>query len=273
MDVVKACLPRVWKFSHPLGIHVEGLFLNLGMKGAHNPSHMRLPEPGLMENWTFKHGLRLVTLAPELPGGLDAVRFLRVQGVSVSIGHSLAVFEEAEEAFAAGVSSVTHLYNAMPPLNHRDPGLAAAALLNSDIRVGLIADGVHCHPAMLQLAWKLKGAGGICLVTDAMAAQGMPPGTYHLGDFDVHVDETSARLQDGTLAGSILTQAQALRNIMHWCGASLIEAVPALTSTPAALLGLHGKGLLALGADADLVLVTADGEVKTVIVDGKVIKK
>ena len=125
---------------------------------------------------------------------------------------------------------------------------------------------------MLQLAWKLKGAAGICLVTDAMAAQGMPPGDYRLGDFDVHVDQTSARLSDGTLAGSILTQAQALRNIMHWCGASLEEVMPALTSTPAALLGLSGKGLLALGADADLTLVTADGDVKMVIVDGKVIK-
>jgi N-acetylglucosamine-6-phosphate deacetylase len=99
--------------------------------------------------------------------------------------------------------------------------------------MGLIADGVHSHPAMLQLAWKLVGASGICLVTDAMAAQGMPPGTYRLGDFDVYVDETSARLQDGTLAGSILTQEQALRNLMHWCGASLLEVLPALTSTPA----------------------------------------
>jgi N-acetylglucosamine-6-phosphate deacetylase len=273
LEVVKGGPPRGWKGAHPLGIHAEGPFLNPGKKGAHNPSHMRLPEPGLMENWTFKDGMRLVTLAPELPGGMEAVRFLRAQGVSVSIGHSLAIYEEALEAFAAGVSSVTHLYNAMPQLKHRDPGLAAAALLNSDVRVGLIADGVHCHPAMLQLAWKLKGASGICLVTDAMAAQGMPPGTYRLGDFDVHVDQNSARLQDGTLAGSILTQAQALRNIMHWCGASLIEVIPALTSTPAALLGLHGKGLLALGADADLVLVTPEGEVKTVFVDGKVIRK
>jgi len=273
MQVVKAGPPRGWKGAHPLGIHAEGPFLNPGKKGAHDPAHMHHPEPGLMENWTFKDGMLLVTLAPELPGGMEAVRFLRAQGVSVSIGHSMATYEEAQEAFAAGVSSVTHLYNAMPALNHRDPGLAAAALLNPDVRVGLIADGVHSHPAMLQLAWKLKGASGICLVTDAMAAQGMPPSTYHLGDFDVYVDETSARLQDGTLAGSILTQGQALRNIMHWCGASLLEVVPALTSTPAALLGLHGKGVLALGADADLVLVTAAGEVKTVIVDGKMIKK
>jgi N-acetylglucosamine-6-phosphate deacetylase len=112
MQVVKAGPPRGWKGAHPLGIHAEGPFLNPGKKGAHDPARMRHPEPGLLETWTFKDGLRLVTLAPELPGGLEAVRILRAQGVSVSIGHSLATYEEAQQAFAAGVSSVTHLYNA-----------------------------------------------------------------------------------------------------------------------------------------------------------------
>ncbi len=273
LEVLRAGPPHGWKGARPLGIHAEGPFLNPQRKGAHNPAHLKLPDPSLMQDWTFRDGLRLATLAPELPGGLEAVRLLRTQGVAVSAGHSLATYEEAETAFAAGVTCVTHLYNAMPPLHHRDPGLAAAALARAEVKAGLIADGIHCHPAMLQLAWKMKGPGGICLVTDAMAALGMPPGSYRLGGYDVTVDETSARLADGTLAGSVLTQAQALKNIMRWCGARLEEVIPALTSTPAALLGLPGKGVLALGADADLTLVSPDGEVKLVIIDGKVMKK
>ncbi len=271
IKVMRAGPPAGWRGALPLGLHLEGPFLNPARKGAHNPAHLRLPEPGLLKNWTRQNNVRLVTLAPELPGGMKAVAQLREQGVVVSAGHSMANYEQAQEAFAAGVSSVTHLYNAMPPIGHRDPGLAIAALLNPAVSPGLIADGVHSHPAMLKLAWQMKGAGSICLVTDAMAALGKPPGVYTLGETQVSVDANSARLADGTLAGSLLSQQQALQNIMNWCGASLDEAIPALTSAPATLLGLTSRGRLVEGAAADLTLVNPAGEVKLVMVSGEIL--
>ena len=183
----------------------------------------------------------------------------------------MATFEEAQVAFEAGVACATHLYNAMPPIGHRDPGLAVAALLNPAVTIGLIADGIHSHPAMLKLAWNTKHAAGICLVTDAMAALGKAPGEYNLAGSLVTVDGTSARLADGTLAGSLLSQQQALQNVMRWCGAGLEDVLPALTSTPATLLGLNGRGRLAEGGPADLTLVNPAGEVKMVMVSGQIL--
>ena len=135
----------------------------------------------------------------------------------------------------------------------------------------LIADGVHSHPAMVRMAWQMKGGGSVCLVTDAMAALGKPPGTYMLSDYQVIVDAGTARLADGTLAGSLLSQQQALQNVMRWCGAGLDEILPALTSTPATLLGLTNRGRLAPGAAADLTVVNEAGEVKMVIVAGEIL--
>lgn len=271
MRVLRAGPPAGWRGALPLGLHLEGPFLNPARKGAHDPAHLRLPEPELLKNWTRQNNVRLVTLAPELPGGLKAVAQLREQGVVVSAGHSMATYEEAQVAFEAGVACATHLYNAMPPIGHRDPGLAAAALLNPAVTLGLIADGIHSHPAMLKLAWMTKRAAGVCLVTDAMAALGKASGEYNLAGSLVTVDGTSARLADGTLAGSLLSQQQALQNVMRWCGAGLEEVLPALTSTPATLLGLSGRGRLVEGGAADLTLVNKAGEVKMVFVSGQML--
>ncbi|MCB0198411.1 MAG: amidohydrolase family protein, partial [Anaerolineae bacterium] len=172
----------------------------------------------------------------------------------VSAGHSLATFDEALAGMRAGVGYGTHLFNAMPSLSHREPGLVGALLNDSHSVVGLIPDGIHVHPAMIKLAWAAKGSAGINLVSDAMAALGMPPGRYQLNDFEVQVSETDARLADGTLAGSILPLDEAVRNLIEYTGCALSEALATVTTTPAALLGLaEQRGRIAPNLLADLV--------------------
>lgn len=260
--------PPGWQGALPLGWHFEGPFLNPDKKGAHNPRYLLPPSLEAIRTWTAANGVRLVTLAPELPGAQALIRQLCAQGVAVSAGHSLATFDEARAAFDAGITALTHLYNAMPPLAHRNPGLTGAALSDPRITAGLIADGVHCHPSMAALAWQVKGPRGIALVTDAMAALGMPPGTYRLGDFDVTVDETTARLPDGTLAGSILALDQALRNMMAFTGDDVTGLLPALSTTPAALIGQPNFGQIRPGAPANLTVVDRQGHVRATIVNG-----
>jgi N-acetylglucosamine-6-phosphate deacetylase len=242
----------------PLGLHLEGPFLNPAKRGAHNPAHLRAPEVNAVAGWSPSNGVRLVTLAPELPGALDVIRVLRERGVVVSAGHSTATYEEARAGLEAGITYGAHLFNAMPPLEHRAPGLAAALLADPRAVVGLIPDGVHLHPAIVKLIWQSKGAAGVNVVTDAMGALGMLPGKHKLGDFEVTVDETSARLSDGRLAGSILSLDQAVRNFMAFSGCSLSEALETVTATPAKVLGLKNRGQIAPGFVADMVLLTPD---------------
>lgn len=270
MAVWQAGTPAGWRGARPLGLHIEGPFLNPQKRGAHNPIHLRLPDPAAVADWSPEHGVWWVTLAPELPGALDLARFLRQRGVIVSAGHTMATFEEAEAAFKAGVMCGTHLFNAMAPLAHREPGMAGALLTNPEAVVGLIADGIHTHPAMVEIAWRCKGPHRIITVTDGMAALGMPPGRYHLGDLEVIVGETDARLPNGTLAGSIATLDQALRNVQRFVGCSLTEAVTTVTRTPAELFGLP-KGRILVGYDADLTLITPRCEVVATIVGGEVV--
>jgi N-acetylglucosamine-6-phosphate deacetylase len=270
MDVV-CRVPNGFSGAFPLGLHLEGPFLNLNKKGAHNPNYLRSPSPELVADWSPRNGVRLATLAPELPGAMETVAALVRQGVVVSAGHSMASYEQAQAAFQAGVRYGTHLFNAMPTLDHRAPGLAGALLTTPSICIGVIPDGIHLHPSVVDLAWKAKGSRGLTLVTDAMAAMGMAPGAYRLGDFDVIVDENVARLPNGTLAGSILTMDAALRNLMAFTGCSMFDALPTLTSTPAAVLGLEHKGQIKPGADADLVLLTPQGQVLKTIAAGHVV--
>ncbi len=266
----------------PLGLHVEGPFLNPEKKGAHNPAHLRLPDPELVSQWSAARGVRLVTLAPELPRALDLVAVLARQGVVVSAGHSTATCHEAQAGFDAGIRYGTHLFNAMPPLHHREPGLAGALLTDGRPVSGLIVDGIHTHPAMVCLAWRALGGERVTLVTDAMAALGMEPGRRLLGDLEVVVHGQSARLSDGTLAGSIISLDAALRNLIAFTGCSLREALPAVTTTPANLLGLgatlgrDAQGRIALGRIeprylADLVLLTPELQVQAAVVKGQIV--
>jgi len=271
MALLKQGPPRGWVGALPLGLHTEGPFLNKQKKGAHNPNFLQVPEVDKVKDLSRENGIWLVTLAPELDGAKELITELCERGVIVSAGHSMANYEQSQKAFTTGVRCLTHLYNAMSPLLHRDPGLPGAFLTHPSIIAGLIVDGIHCHPAMVKLAWQSRGAEGIALVTDAMGAMGMPPGQYRFGGFDITVDEASARLADGTLAGSILTHDIALQNMLKWYGLKVEEVIPSLTSTPARLLNLPNKGRIAPDADADLVLITPLGEVRHTLIAGQIV--
>ena len=183
----------------------------------------------------------------------------------------MSTYEEARAGFDAGIRYGTHLFNVMPALHHRQPGLPTALLTDPRPTAGIIVDGIHAHPAIVDLAWQLLGAARLNLVTDAMAALGMPAGQHILGDFNVIVDETSARLADGTLAGSILSLDTALRNLIAFTGCSLADALPTITTTPAKLLGLGDvRGQISSGYSSDLVLLTPELQVHTTIVAGNV---
>jgi N-acetylglucosamine-6-phosphate deacetylase len=258
----------------PLGLHLEGPFLAPERKGAHDPAHLTAPTVDVVadEAWSRDAGVAAVTLAPELPGALDVVRELVARGVVVSAGHSSATAAEATAAIDAGVTYVTHLFNAMAPLHHREPGLVGVALSDDRVRVGVIADGLHVDPAVVALAARALGSR-LSLVTDAVAALGAPAGPVALGPFsaDVSPDDGAVRLRDGTLAGSTLALDRAVRNVVSYAGLPLADAVSAVTATPAALLGLADRGVVEPGAVGDLVLLTPDGDVVATVVGGRVV--
>jgi N-acetylglucosamine-6-phosphate deacetylase len=252
-----------------LGFHLEGPFLSLERAGAHPPGAIADAPDELLDLFLADDRIRLVTLAPERDGGLERIRRLRGGGIVVSVGHTNGTYEEARAGFNAGATMATHLFNAMSPFGHRAPGAAGAALLDDRIVVGLIADGIHTHPAALEVAYRLKGVGGIALVSDMMAAAGMPPGTYPLGSQTVTTDGVSARLPDGTLAGSLLTMDVAIRNMVAWTDAGPAQAIAMATETPANVLGITHKGHLRPGADADLAFFTDDLFVTGTMIGGQ----
>jgi N-acetylglucosamine-6-phosphate deacetylase len=211
-----------------------------------------------------------MTLAPEQPGALDRIHRLRQHGILVSLGHTDATYEQFIEGIDAGATMATHLYNAMSPFGHRAPGVVGAALLDDRVTVGLIADGVHSHPESIRLAVRAKGPSRIALVTDMMPAAGMPPGKYEFGGQMVTVDGISATLKDGTLAGSVVTLDQAIRNVVAWTEASPAEAIGMASETPARLLGLIDTGRVEAGFVADLVLFDPDLKVEATIIGGQI---
>jgi N-acetylglucosamine-6-phosphate deacetylase len=236
--VLLAGPPPGFSGANPLGWHVEGPFLSPARAGAHDRAALRSPDLGAVADWSPASGVRMVTLAPELPGALEIVAALAGRGVVVSIGHSEASHAEAAAAFDAGARFVTHLFNAMAPLDHREPGLIGAALADERVTVGLIPDGLHVHPAVVRLVWRLAGPARLAVVSDAIAALGMPPGRYELAGREVLVDADSVRLPDGTLAGSVLPLDRAVRNLAVFAGIEPDEARRAATEVPARLLGL-----------------------------------
>lgn len=269
-DIWHKGAPPRFKGSYALGLHVEGPFLNPAKRGAHNPSHLRPPSVEDVANWSPETGVRMVTLAPELLAAVDVIATLTERGVVVSAGHSMATFDQARNGVTAGIRYATHLFNAMPELHHRKPGLIGALLADERVTIGLIPDGIHIHPALIKLIWHMAGDGRLNLVTDAMAALGMPPGVYNLGDFQVTVSGGRATLSNGTIAGSIMSMDGALRNLLNYTGCSQAEAVRTITTTPATLLRIAGhKGQIAPGYDADLVLLTPGFQVMATVIDGQ----
>ncbi len=255
----------------PLGLHFEGPFLNPLKIGAHNPEYLCLPSLDAITDWSPENGVRLVTLAPELPGALELVERLTTRGIVVSAGHSMATYAEALAGLDTGIRYGTHLFNAMRPLEHRQPCVVGALLSDSRCVVGIIPDGIHLHPAIVELVWAVKGSERLTLVTDAMAAFGMPPGHYQIDHREVTVTEIDARLPDRTLAGSVISLDEALRNFIAFTQSPLSEVLKTITLTPATLLGMDDqRGQIVPGYIADLVLLNPDLVVTQTIVGGQV---
>jgi len=253
-----------------LGSHLEGPFLDLDHKGAHTPGLLRSPDPAAVSRLidAGRGTVRQVTLAPELPGGLAAVSQFVAAGVAVAVGHTNATEDEAFAAFDAGATILTHAFNAMPGIHHREPGPVMAALRDARVTLEIIADGVHVHPDVIALAFA-QAPGRIALITDAMAAAGAADGHYELGGLSVTVTDGTARLDaGGAIAGSTLTQDAALRRAVAG-GIPLPTAVDALTRVPARAIGVDDRyGSLSVGRAADAVLLDAGLDVRTVWVDG-----
>jgi N-acetylglucosamine-6-phosphate deacetylase len=264
--------PSDFRGARPLGAHFEGPFLSEKYKGAHRAEFLRAPNLPEVESWTATGLLKMVTLAPE-PQAAEVSQKLSAAGVLVSAGHSAATYAEANAGFEAGVRIGTHLFNAMSPLHHRQPGLTGALLEHDNVAVGIIPDGIHLDPAVVRLVYKLKGWQNIAVVTDAMAALGMSPGRYELAGLSVVVDGNSARLADKpeTLAGSILSLDAAIRNMVAFTGCPLHLAVAMATVVPARLLGLtDGTGALRPDGVADIAVFSPEFTPTQTIICGKI---
>ncbi|MFG2294068.1 N-acetylglucosamine-6-phosphate deacetylase [Streptomyces sp. NPDC048603] len=255
------------------GIHFEGPFINPCRKGAHKESLLRDPDPAEVRKLVdAAHGAaRMVTLATELPGGLDSVRLLAEHGVIAAIGHTDSTYEQTRQAIDAGATVATHLYNAMPGLAHREPGPIAALLEDERVTVELINDGTHLHPAALELAFHHAGADRVALITDAMDAAGFGDGTYHLGPLEVEVKDGVARLvEGGSIAGSTLTLDTAFKRSVTIDRLPVESVVQAISANPAKLLGLYDQvGSLEPGKYADLVVLDAGFDLKGVMRRGE----
>ncbi|MGZ9931687.1 N-acetylglucosamine-6-phosphate deacetylase [Streptomyces sp. NC-S4] len=255
------------------GIHFEGPFINPCRKGAHKEDLLRDPDPAEVRKLIdAAHGAaRMFTLATELPGGLDSVRLLAEHGVVAAIGHTDATYEQTRAAIDAGATVATHLFNAMPPLAHREPGPIAALLEDERITVELINDGTHLHPAALELAFHHAGAHRVALITDAMDAAGFGDGTYHLGPLEVEVKHGVARLvEGGSIAGSTLTLDTAFKRSVTLDKLPVESVVQAISANPAKLIGLYDEiGSLEPGKYADLVVLDAAFDIKGVMRRGE----
>ena len=248
-----------------LGVHLEGPFLSLNKRGAHAAAHVIPPDPGLLANLLDLGPARMITIAPELEGADDLMSLAATRGVVVSAGHSEASFEIAYETFDRRAAGVTHLFNAMSPLHHREPGIPGAAFAHPRVVCGLICDGLHVHPEMVALAFRMLGPDRIYLVTDATAATGMGPGEYALATRRVYLDANMARLGSGALAGSLLTMIEAFQNILAFTGCTIPEAVRMASTVPARLVGEgRRKGRLTPGYHADIAVLGSDLSVEAV---------
>lgn len=257
-----------------LGFHVEGPYINVKLKGAQDERYVRPASTAEIDRWLAEGGPDHrwhITIAPEIPGHLEAIRDLAARGFVVSAGHTECTYAQLQAAADAGLSHVTHLFNAMRGLHHREPGTVGGALTLPGLTAELIADGIHVHPASMRVAVAAAGAGRLMLITDAMRAAGLGDGEYLLGELPVTVKDGAARLHDGTLAGSVLTMERAVQNMVEAVGVDLPTAVAMASLHPARKHGLGArKGSLEAGKDADLLLLDASLNVLSTLVNGEV---
>jgi N-acetylglucosamine-6-phosphate deacetylase len=253
----------------PLGIHLEGPFISHARRGVHPPENLLPPTMPLFEKfWQAARGrIRMMTIAPELEEAPAVIAEAARRGVCVSLGHSDADFSAAELGIVAGARHATHTFNAMRPLDHRSPGILGAVLTDGRVSADIIADGVHLDPAIVKLFADAKGPAQTVLITDAISATGMPEGRYRLGSFEVDVRDGKCMV-DGKLAGSVLTMDRAVRNLARFAEWDLARAVAAASQNPARVARIANKGVLAVGADADFVVMNSEGEVLRTFVGG-----
>ena len=256
--------------AQPLGIHLEGPFLSHARRGVHPAEHLQAPDLQLFDRlWQAARGqMSFMTVAPELPKAEYLIGEAARRGVCVSLGHSDSTLSPVQAAIAAGARHATHTFNAMRPLDHREPGILGAVLADKRLSADIIADGIHVHREVVELFLRSKGPDGAVLITDAISAAGMGDGRYRLGGLEVEVRGRRCEHQ-GRLAGSVLTLDRAVRNVMNFAHWDLRNAVRLATLNPARVAGVAGrKGVLAPGADADIVVLTTGGEVIQTVVGG-----
>jgi N-acetylglucosamine-6-phosphate deacetylase len=257
--------------AQPIGIHLEGPFISLVKCGVHPPRYLLAPDIDIFDRFfeAAEGHIRLLTLAPELPGAAELTAHATAHGVRVSVGHSNATAHETHAAIAAGAVSATHTFNAMRSLDHRQPGILGVVLTTNSLFAELICDGIHIAPELVNLWWRAKGPEHAILVTDAMSAAGMPDGTYRLGDFAVEVVAGRAMV-NGVLAGSVLTLDRGLANFVRFTGAPIDQALRLVTANPAAMMGPSSQaGSMIAGTPANLVAVDASGKLLASIVNGQ----
>lgn len=257
-----------------LGVHLEGPFISALKVGAQSSQAVEIPNPTILRHWqTVAQGaIKLVTLAPELPEAQSLIEALSAMGIIASVGHTNASYGETCVAIEAGCSHATHLFNAMRGMHQREPGAVGALLLAQAVNTELIVDGMHLHPAIVELAYRLKGREKIVLVTDAMRAKCLGDGDYDLGGQVVTVQARRASLMDGTLAGSTLRMPQAIKNMVEYSQCTLAEAISMASYNPARILNLsQRKGSIAPGKDADVVVMNADFDVVMTMCQGRVV--
>ena len=256
--------------ARPLGIHLEGPFLSHKRRGVHPPEYLVEPTIPIFDRlWQAARGhVRMLTIAPEIPGAMEVIAEAARRNVCVSIGHSDADMPSAQAAVRAGARHATHTFNAMRPLDHRDPGIIGEVLSDDQITADLIADGIHVSPAVVKLFLLAKGPERAVLITDAISATGMPDGQYRLGPIQVDVKDGKCT-SNGSLAGSVLTMDRAVRNVTQFSNWSLRDAVRAATWNPAQAVGIPQCGALSEGARADFVVLSPAGEVRKTIVGGR----
>jgi len=271
-------LRRVAKFikknpkSNIVGIHMEGPYLNSKLKGAMNESYLWKPTvKSFLEMWEASDKqIKMMTISPELDGALEVIREASYHGVVCSIGHSTASYEQVDLAINNGTAHITHMFNAMEPINQRKPGVAVAALLRDELKVELIADTYHVHPAVMEFLIKSKTPKGIVLITDSIRVGGMHEGEEtHFSDQKVTVQGNKAVMDDGTIAGSTLTLNRAIKNIYNTTGIKLRDAVRMATVNPAKVIN-NGKGIIASGKAADFVVLDKKFNVEMTIMDGEI---
>lgn len=270
LDAVRIAIGKKMTGAKILGVHMEGPFISRKYKGAQNVDYLDKPNIQLIDN--YLDIIKIITLAPEEDFQFKFIKSIKEKtNIVLSIGHTNSDYEAAMEAIDAGISNATHIFNAMPPFHHRHPG-AVGAILNSNVTFELIADTIHIHPAVFQILLNAKGKEKMILITDSMRAGFMNDGNWELGGQKVVVQNNSARLTDGTLAGSILTLNKAVSNMMQYTELEIYEAVALASLNPAKLIHIDDmKGSIKIGKDADLVIFDEELKVELTISEGKII--